>query len=99
VKLGKNFSVEEYGELYYNNTGMILQWYYNGITMVLVSMLEICGCWKVKFPENFLTRKARTITACALMKIFGGEGEEFTRRDCAEHKTSCRFLLLGKHVR
>jgi len=57
VKLGKNFDVEEYGKRYYNSTGMVLQWYYNGITMVLVSMPEILGEWKSEFWQNFTYEK------------------------------------------
>ena len=57
MKLGKNFDVEEYGKRYYNSTGMVLQWYYNGITMVLVSMPEILGEWKSEFWQNFTYEK------------------------------------------
>ena len=31
---------------------MVLQWYYNGITMILLSQRDGCEGWKVKFWQK-----------------------------------------------
>jgi len=68
VKFCWNSVGEEYEERNYNGTGMVLQRYYNGITMLLVGMLEKREDWRLEFSGNFEVGKERKM---ALENIVG----------------------------